>query len=60
MNGTWPQVWQWTDEFCDEHTCVSLVRGGSNYAHSPAGYYFPRPTSLSTHQVRANQIVSRY
>jgi hypothetical protein len=42
-------VWQWTDEFCDRHSCVSLVRGGSNYAHSPAGYYFPRPSSLATH-----------
>ena len=40
---------RWTDEFCDRHSCVSLVRGGSNYAHSPAGYYFPRPSSLATH-----------
>lgn len=29
---------------------TKAVRALSNYAHSPAGYYFPRPTSLSTHQ----------
>ena len=24
-------IWQWSDEFCDEHTCRAIVRGGSWY-----------------------------
>jgi len=40
-------VWQWTDEFADDHTRAGLVRGGGPY-YAPTGYephdgnwYFP-------------------
>lgn len=49
-------VWQWTDEFCDAHTCMSTVRGGTYYAPTcvrPTGesckYYFAFPANLNTH-----------
>lgn len=42
-------VWQWTDEFMDEHTRAAIVRGGSYYRPKASGWYFPRNTSLSQH-----------
>jgi len=52
-------VFQWTDEFCDTHTCMSTVRGGTYYAprclRPPDGqggscnYYFVFPQNLNTH-----------
>jgi formylglycine-generating enzyme required for sulfatase activity len=37
-------VWQWTDEFTDEHTRAAILRGGSYY--QPQGtlkfFYFPQ------------------
>jgi hypothetical protein len=34
-------VWQWTDEFQDEHTRAGLVRGGSYYTATGSLWYFP-------------------
>ena len=39
-------VWQWTDEFMDDHTRAGLVRGGSYYTPMDTGawhaiWYFP-------------------
>ena len=34
-------VWQWTDEFMDDHTRVGLVRGGSYYTAVGSMWYFP-------------------
>ncbi|MGW3955610.1 SUMF1/EgtB/PvdO family nonheme iron enzyme [Streptomyces sp. NPDC004752] len=37
-------VWQWTDEFTDDHTRTAVLRGGSYYqivASSVTNYYFP-------------------
>jgi len=35
-------VWQWTNEFQDEHTRVAIVRGGSSYQPQGAIWYFPQ------------------
>lgn len=42
-------VWQWTDEYLDEHTRAAIVRGGGYYRPSGSGWYFPRNTTLSEH-----------
>ena len=36
-------LYQWTDEFCDAHTCRAIVRGGSNYYPHGSRWYFPQP-----------------
>ena len=42
-------VWQWTDEYIDEHTRAAIVRGGSYYRPSTSMWYFPRNTKLGEH-----------
>lgn len=42
-------VWQWTDEYVDEHTRAAIVRGGGYYRPSGSGWYFPRNTKLGEH-----------
>ena len=37
-------VWQWTDEFQDEHTRAGILRGGSHYQPQGSHWYFPRLT----------------
>jgi len=33
-------VWQWTEEFTDEHTRAGIVRGGSYYHPAGSDWYF--------------------
>ena len=35
-------VWQWTNEFQDEHTRAAILRGGSAYQPQGAIWYFPQ------------------
>jgi gamma-glutamyl hercynylcysteine S-oxide synthase len=44
-------VWQWTNEFTDNHTRAGIVRGGSYYTAVGSMWYFPndRRVSASTH-----------
>jgi len=46
MTGT---IWQWTDEYIDEHTRAAIVRGGSNYRPAGSKWYFPQNTKLTEH-----------
>jgi len=42
-------VWQWTDEFLDEHTRAGILRGGSNYRPQGSIWYFPQAYKLTEH-----------
>ncbi|MBA4136808.1 MAG: sulfatase-modifying factor protein [Opitutus sp.] len=42
-------VWQWTDEFHDEHTRAAIVRGGSSYQPQTSHWYFPSAYQLDQH-----------
>jgi len=42
-------VWQWTDEYQDEHTRAAVVRGGSHYQPQGSRWYFPQAYKLSEH-----------
>jgi len=42
-------VWQWTDEFEDEHTRSAVLRGGSRYRPKGSHWYFPQALRLDTH-----------
>jgi len=42
-------IWQWTDEYVDEHTRAAVVRGGGFYRPSGSKWYFPRNTKLGEH-----------
>jgi formylglycine-generating enzyme required for sulfatase activity len=35
-------VWQWTDEYTDEHTRSAILRGGSSYQPQGSIWYFPQ------------------
>ena len=35
-------VWQWTDEYADEHTQAAILKGGGYYRASGSKWYFPR------------------
>lgn len=35
-------VWQWTDEYQDEHTRAAVLRGGSDYQPGGSIWYFPQ------------------
>ena len=38
-------IWQWTDEFTDEHTRAGILRGGSFFQPQGTIWYFPKLTS---------------
>ena len=42
-------VWQWTDEFHDEHTRAAILRGGSHYQPQTSHWYFPQAYRLDQH-----------
>lgn len=47
-------VWQMTDQFCDDHTCGLLLRGGSCYqpiaaSGSDPNWYFPQALQATQH-----------
>ena len=42
-------VWQWTDEFVDEHTRSGILRGGSHYHPQGTRWYFPETYKLNEH-----------
>jgi formylglycine-generating enzyme required for sulfatase activity len=42
-------VWQWTDEYRDDHTRAAILRGGSYYRPGASIYYFPQNTTLDQH-----------
>jgi len=35
-------VWQWTDEYVDQHTRAAILRGGSHYQPQGSRWYFPQ------------------
>lgn len=42
-------VWQWTDEYVDDHTRAAVLRGGSHYQPQGSMWYFPQAYKLSEH-----------
>jgi gamma-glutamyl hercynylcysteine S-oxide synthase len=42
-------VWQWTDEFSDDHTRAAILRGGSYYQPQGSIWYFPQAYKLTDH-----------
>jgi formylglycine-generating enzyme required for sulfatase activity len=43
-------VWQWTDEFVDEHTRAAVLRGGVYYHPAGSGWYLRNTLQLNQHQ----------
>ena len=42
-------IWQWTDEYVDDHTRYAILRGGSHYQPQGSRWYFPQAYELSQH-----------
>jgi len=42
-------VWQWTDEYLDDHSRGGILRGGSYYKPQGSVWYFPNKLELNTH-----------
>jgi len=42
-------IWQWTDEYMDEHTRAAVLRGGSYYQPQGSMWYFPQAYKLTEH-----------
>jgi len=42
-------VWQWTEEFVDDHTRAGILRGGSYYQPQGSIWYFPQAYKLNEH-----------
>ena len=42
-------VWQWTEEFTDDHTRGGILRGGSYYQPQGSIWYFPQAYKLGEH-----------
>jgi formylglycine-generating enzyme required for sulfatase activity len=42
-------VWQWTEEFVDEHSRAAILRGGNYYQPQGTIWYFPEAYKLSEH-----------
>ena len=42
-------VWQWTDEYVDDHTRAAILRGGSTTSRKAPIWYFPQAYKLGEH-----------
>jgi formylglycine-generating enzyme required for sulfatase activity len=42
-------VWQWTDEYTDDHTRAAILRGGSRFQPGGSDWYFPEAYKLAEH-----------
>ena len=42
-------VWQWTDEYRDDHTGAAILRGGSYYQPQGSRWYFPQAYRNNQH-----------
>ncbi|MEI7954042.1 MAG: SUMF1/EgtB/PvdO family nonheme iron enzyme [Verrucomicrobiota bacterium] len=42
-------VWQWTDEYLDEHSRGGILRGGSYFHPQGSIWFFPNKIELNTH-----------
>ncbi|MBT9502950.1 MAG: SUMF1/EgtB/PvdO family nonheme iron enzyme [Burkholderiaceae bacterium] len=42
-------VWQWTDEYRDDHTRAAVLRGGSSFQPQTSHWYFPQAYRLDQH-----------
>ncbi|MCU1321292.1 MAG: sulfatase-modifying factor protein [Acidobacteriaceae bacterium] len=42
-------VWQWTDEYLDDHTAGAIIRGGSHYQPQGSIWYFPQAYKNDQH-----------
>ena len=42
-------VWQWTDEYIDDHTRAAVLRGGSYFHATTSQWYFPQAHKLNEH-----------
>jgi formylglycine-generating enzyme required for sulfatase activity len=42
-------VWQWTDEYKDDHTRTAVLRGGSSYQPQGSHWYFPQAYKNTEH-----------
>jgi formylglycine-generating enzyme required for sulfatase activity len=42
-------IWQWTDEYMDEHTRAAILRGGSHYRPMGSIWYFPQAYKNNQH-----------
>ncbi len=42
-------VWQWTDEYIDQHTRAGILRGGSYYQPQGSHWYFPQAYKMNEH-----------
>ena len=42
-------VWQWTDEYVDDHTRAAILRGGNHYRPAGSIWYFPEAYKNTQH-----------
>ena len=42
-------IWQWTDEYRDDHVRAAVLRGGSSYQPQTSHWYFPQAYALGEH-----------
>ena len=51
-------VWQYTDEFQDEHSRYVILRGGSNYRPSGSSWYFLQAKELNKHNSTSSSTIA--